>query len=224
MRRPMVPHTSPPPLIWIPRFFFVVGIILLGYVAATLLDVSLHQAHQAFRFEYARQSQERGSPPAYNQSPNLPLARVRIGEPDRGKTQGRGAVSESPAWGRIEIASTGLSAMIEEGIDPETLQRGVGHIPGTALPGQPGNVALAGHRDTFFRRLRNIRKNDEIILETLDGSYHYRVDLTQVVTPRHMEILDGSDAEILTLVTCYPFSFVGPAPERFVVRAHRVHE
>jgi len=122
------------------------------------------------------------------------------------------------------MVSIGLSAMFAEGIDRKTLQRGVGHIPGTALPGQQGNVALAGHRDTFFRPLRNIHKNDEITLETLDGSYRYRVDFTEVTGPEHAEVLNQSHEAILTLVTCYPFSFVGPAPQRFIVRAHRISE
>ena len=112
--------------------------------------------------------------------------------------------------------------MILEGTDNGTLRRGVGHIPGTSLPGQPGNVAIAGHRDTFFRPLRKIRKNDEITLTTLNGSYRYRVDSTQVIEPDDTQVLDDSDKPILTLVTCYPFNFVGSAPKRFIVRAHRV--
>jgi sortase A len=112
--------------------------------------------------------------------------------------------------------------MIMEGIDGRTLRHAVGHIPGTPLPGQQGNVAIAGHRDTFFRGLRNIRKDDEITLTTLNGTYRYRVDSTQVVAPEHTEVLDDSGEAILTLVTCYPFYFVGSAPKRFVVRAHRI--
>jgi sortase A len=123
--------------------------------------------------------------------------------------------------GRIEISSIGVVAMIMEGTDGRTLRHAVGHIPGTALPGQQGNVALAGHRDTFFRGLRNINKDDEITLTTLHGSYRYRVDSTQVVEPRDTEVLDATTDNILTLVTCYPFYFVGPAPKRFIVRAHR---
>jgi sortase A len=133
-------------------------------------------------------------------------------------------IGGSAAWGRIEIKSVGLSSMIMEGVDRATLRRGIGHIPGTALPGQPGNVAFAGHRDTFFRALRNVRKNDEITLETLDGNFRYRVDFTQVVAPDYSEALNDSSVAILTLVTCYPFSFVGPAPQRYIVRAHMIHE
>jgi len=111
--------------------------------------------------------------------------------------------------------------MILEGVEEGTLHLAVGHIPGTSLPGQPGNVALAGHRDTFFRALRNIRKDDEITLTTLAGSYSYQVDSTKVVEPEDTEVLDNGDGDILTLVTCYPFSFVGSAPRRFIVRARR---
>src|SRR5208283_982532 len=124
--------------------------------------------------------------------------------------------------GRIEISSVGLAAMIMEGIDGRTLRHAVGHIPGTALPGQPGNVALAGHRDTFFRGLRNIHKDDEITLTTLHGCYRYRVDWTEVVEPEDTKVLDATPGDSLTLVACYPFYYVGPAPKRFIVRAHRI--
>ena len=126
--------------------------------------------------------------------------------------------------GRIEISTIGLTAMIMEGTDGRTLRRAVGHMPGTALPGQPGNVVITGHRDTFFRGLRKVAKNDEITLTTLDGSYRYRVDSTEVVGPENTEVLDNSDHAVLTLVTCYPFYFVGPAPKRYIVRAHRIPE
>jgi sortase A len=124
--------------------------------------------------------------------------------------------------GRIEIRAIGLSAMILEGTDARTLRRAVGHIPSTPLPGQQGNVALTGHRDTFFRPLLHIHKDDEIRLTTLKGSYRYLVDSLKVVEPEDTKVLDNSDDAILTLVTCYPFYFVGPAPRRFIVRAHRI--
>jgi sortase A len=134
------------------------------------------------------------------------------------------AVSEGPPLGRIEISAVGLTAMVLEGADEGTLRRAVGHIRGAPLPGQQGNVALAGHRDTFFRELRKIRVNDEITLTTLSGSYRYRVDSTKVVKPEETEALEDSDYDILTLVTCYPFNFLGSAPERFIVRARRIPE
>jgi sortase A len=124
--------------------------------------------------------------------------------------------------GRIEISRLGLSAMVIEGTSRTTLRRAVGHISGTALPGQPGNVGISGHRDTFFRPLRNIRRDDIITLTTLLGEYRYRVVSTKVVDPYDVAVLDPSANEILTLVTCYPFYFVGSAPDRFIVRAERV--
>jgi LPXTG-site transpeptidase (sortase) family protein len=124
--------------------------------------------------------------------------------------------------GRLKIPRLGLSAVFVEGDDSKTLRRAVGHIPGTPLPGQPGNAALTGHRDTFFRPLRNIRANDIIVVTTLGAEYRYRVVGTQVVRPDNVRVLAAGAGEILTLVTCYPFYFVGPAPARFVVSAERV--
>jgi sortase A len=124
--------------------------------------------------------------------------------------------------GRVAIPRLGLSAILIEGDDAKTLRRAVGHIPGTPLPGQPGNVALTGHRDTFFRPLRNIRANDIIVVTTLQGEYRYRVVSTRVVSPGDVGVLKSSADEILTLVTCYPFYFVGAAPDRFIVRAERL--
>jgi sortase A len=124
--------------------------------------------------------------------------------------------------GRIQIPRIGLSAMIVEGDDARTLRRAVGHIPGTALPDEPGNVVLAGHRDTFFRPLQNARKNDEIVLTTADGIYRYRIGSIRVVGPNDTRVLRSSDEPILTLVTCYPFSYIGAAPQRFVVQAFRI--
>jgi sortase A len=102
------------------------------------------------------------------------------------------------------------------------LSRAVGHIPGTALPGKLGNVGLAGHRDTFFRALRNIREDDAIEFETTHGKYRYIVKSTSIVAPRDVSVLQASGGENLTLVTCYPFYYVGSAPKRFIVHASQV--
>lgn len=126
--------------------------------------------------------------------------------------------------GRIEIPRLGVSAIIIEGISTTTLRRAVGHIPGTAMPGQPGTVGISGHRDTFFRPLRNIRQNDIITLTTLRGDYRYRVVSTRIVSPLNVAVLYPGKNEILTLVTCYPFYFIGSAPDRFIVRAERINE
>lgn len=191
-------------------FFLVMGAVALSYCAFALLDARLYQAYQTWRFQQAAERSQRP-----------PLAPALV-EANRAMPESPGMAGRrgSPV-GRIEIAAIGLSAMILEGADKRTLRRGAGHVPGTALPGERGNVAIAGHRDTFFRALRNIRKDHQITLTTLSGSYRYRVDSTNVVAPEDTEVLDHSEEAILTLVTCYPFAFIGHAPQRFVVRAHR---
>jgi len=205
---------------WSQFFFFVVGVLALSYCATVLLDRWLFQAYQTWRFERALKDAQ--TPARTIQQPaSSPLPAQVEADRARAESFGIDGLAGSPL-GRIEISSIGLAAMIMEGIDGRTLRHAVGHIPGTPRPGQQGNVAIAGHRDTFFRGLRNIRKDDEITLTTLNGTYRYRVDSTQVVAPEHTEVLDDSGEAILTLVTCYPFYFVGSAPKRFVVRAHRI--
>jgi sortase A len=124
--------------------------------------------------------------------------------------------------GLIKVPRLGLSVIIIEGTSARILRRAAGHISGTALPGQPGNVGIAGHRDTFFLPLQNIRTNDTITLTTLVGEYRYRVVSTRIVSPTDVAVLKRSGNQILTLVTCYPFYFVGAAPDRFIVRAERI--
>lgn len=124
--------------------------------------------------------------------------------------------------GRLEISRLALSAIVIEGTSATTLRRAVGHIAGTALPGERGNVGVSGHRDTFFRPLRNIRKDDIITITTLLGECRYRVVSTTIVGPSDVGVLEPGEGEFLTLVTCYPFYFVGSAPDRFIVRAERV--
>ena len=105
------------------------------------------------------------------------------------------------------------------GTDDHTLDRAVGHIEDTAEPGTDGNSGLAGHRDGFFRGLKDIARGDTIELETLKGKDIYRVERTWVVNPEEVWVLDPTPTRALTLVTCYPFYFIGSAPQRFIVRA-----
>ena len=124
--------------------------------------------------------------------------------------------------GRLSVPRLHLSAMVREGIDRNTLQIAVGHIPTTALPGQTGNVGVAGHRDSFFRGLKDLRARDEIRFSTLNGDFKYLVESVIIVEPDNLGVLAQSSENVLTLVTCYPFSYIGAAPKRFVVRAMQV--
>jgi sortase A len=189
---------------WSRNLFLVVGVLILGYCGFVLLNAKLYQTHETRRFQQ----------------------QIRDFKRD---TSSEGAVHKvsfhlfaGKTLGEIELTRIGITAMVLEGTDERTLRRAVGHIPGTPLPGQSGNVAIAGHRDTFFRALRNVRQDDEITLMTLEGSFRYRVDSISVVGPEDIRVLDNTGGDILTLVTCYPFDFVGPAPGRFIVRAQRI--
>jgi sortase A len=134
----------------------------------------------------------------------------------------RSEAAMSGLVGQIRIDRLGLSAMVAEGEDSRTLKHAVGHLPDTAFPGEKGNVVLAGHRDTFFRDLKDVRESDEIDIITPDGTFKYLVVETMIVSPEQVEVLESDGESILTLVTCYPFSYVGNAPKRFIVRAQQI--
>jgi sortase A len=132
---------------------------------------------------------------------------------------------ERGSWlARLEAPSVRLTATVLEGSDDRTLRRAAGHIEYTPPPGTPGNVGIAGHRDTTFRRLRDIKVGDPMLLTTAERTYEYRVSRISIVNPTDVEVLDATKRPALTLVTCYPFSFIGPAPKRYVVRADLVAE
>jgi len=124
--------------------------------------------------------------------------------------------------GELTIARLGLSAIVLQGSDARTLLRGPGHVENTALPGEAGNVVIAGHRDTFFRPLRDVRIGDEVTVDTGRARFHYRVTAFKVVHPYDVSVLGATREATLTLITCYPFWALGRAPDRFVVRAVRV--
>jgi sortase A len=197
-------------LCWGQRVFFSGAVLALGYCGFILVDTWIFQ-NRASRDLESRLHDQRG---AYTGPP-------RMGPAASPEVQ---AVAPDGLIGRIEIPRIGLSAVVFQGIGEDTLRVAVGHIPGTVLPGQLGNAGLAGHRDTFFRPLRSIIQNDLITVTTLRGEYRYRVVSTRVVGPVEVSVLGPTANETLTLVTCYPFKFVGAAPNRFVVFAERVKE
>jgi sortase A len=177
------------------RLLLAIGVLLLGWYG-------LEQIRTAYEQAVASRQLEATSMPA-PASHDVPPARLAAGD----------------IVGRVVIPRVGVSAIVREGDDTQVLRRAVGHIPGTALPGQKGNAALAGHRDTFFRGLRNIRNGDEIVLTTPAGDLHYVVQTTRVVDPSEVSVLAPTPAPVLTLVTCYPFNYIGAAPRRFIVHA-----
>jgi len=150
-----------------------------------------------------------------------PVAKLSI--PRAGGPQvRRSSLGNHTLIGRLTIPRLHLSAIVREGVGQDTLGLAVGHIPGTSLPGQNGNVGVAGHRDTLFVGLKGIEPNDLVHFETLEGSYVYQVKSTEVVKPRDVGVLKAGQYPELTLVTCYPFSYIGSAPDRFIVKAREV--
>lgn len=127
-----------------------------------------------------------------------------------------------PFVARLEVPTLALTALLVDGVDARTLSRAVGRIPSSSLPGDPGDVALAGHRDTDFRDLGRLRRGEPLILRTAYGEFRYEVESIRIVTPIRVDVLTPAGYPTLTLVTCYPFRYVGPAPLRYVVRAREV--
>jgi sortase A len=129
------------------------------------------------------------------------------------------SLSKSEAQAVLRIARLHFEAPVLEGTDELILNRGVGRIPGTAHPGQGGNIGIAGHRDGFFRALKDIRAGDTIELVTTSGTDVYAVDRVRITSPADVSVLRPRTKPSLTLVTCYPFYFVGSAPKRYIVEA-----
>jgi sortase A len=183
---------------------WVIGVVSLGYAITGYSASAWHQAQQKANF--AAMASARSSDPR----PVMGSLETVVTKPPPGCL-----------IGVLEIPRLGISSVVDEGVDNKTLLVAVGHVPGTALPGEVGNVALAGHRDTFFSELGQLHSGDDIVLTTLRGSYRYRVEATRIVNPSDKEVLDASDRPTLTLITCYPFRYIGSAPRRFIVVARQ---
>ena len=207
-----LPASSNSFLVWWSRLFLLVGLVAIGWTVYVWMDARLYQLVQRRHLD-AIVSNRHMEPPAIapmplTQAPLLKAPRLVTGS----------------LLGQLEIPRIGLSVMVVEGDSASILRRAAGHVEGTGLPGGPGNVAIAAHRDTFFHSLRDIRNRDLITLNTLKGSYLYEVESVEVVESGQTDVLLDSPHPTLTLITCYPFYYVGPAPKRFVVRARQVSE
>jgi len=130
--------------------------------------------------------------------------------------------AKPPFIARLEIPSLELTALVVDGVDDVTLRRAVGRIPSSSRPGEPGDVALAGHRDTDFRSLQRLKRGDRVELATSEGKFAYEVEWIRIVAPERVDVLKPDGSPTLTLVTCYPFRYIGRAPMRYVVRAREV--
>jgi len=177
---------------WAASVLLTCGVVALGFAAYVVIDARLYQSMERKRFEATAPS-----------AVALPVP------------------TDGASIGEIQISRLGLRAIVVQGESAPVLRRGVGHLSDTALPGEVGNVVLAGHRDTFFRPLSGVRAGDSITLKTRDGEFEYQVESTSVVTPNAIQVLEPTGGRTLTLITCYPFSYIGAAPNRFIVRARQ---
>lgn len=183
---------------WTRNLIFLTGALAVSYVALMLLHAKLYQRAAGNALDKQLNTTEQ-------HNPILP----------------RIAHNEGDLLGRIEIPRLGIKVAILEGTTSQTLRLGVGHIGGTAFPGEPGNFGIAGHRDTYFRALKDIRDGDEVQIQTANGLSSYQVDRLQIVDPSDVGVLAQSPESAITLVTCYPFHYIGAAPRRFIVHAHK---
>lgn len=198
--------------------FLVVGFLCLGYVGFTMAQAHFYQSYESYQLEESIRG--RGATASgYLQSFLHP---IEAPAPISIRQEAPALLSDPGLIGRVEISRLDISAMVREGVDAATLSRAVGHVPSTPLPGAAGNVAIAAHRDTYFRNVRNIRNGDRIRMVTPKGTYEYIVDSLKIVEPTEVNVLDPTPEPAITLVTCYPFNYIGSAPKRFIVRARQV--
>jgi sortase A len=180
---------------------WITGALAAGFCAGVFIEARLYQSLQERRLEEAIGAARPLPPATHERREKRPIGSL---------------------VGRLEIPRLRFKAIVLEGSDSSTLRVGVGRIPETADPGQRGNIVLGGHRDSFFRPLRGIRAGDQLALVTPHARFQYVVDWTEIVNPTDTSVLKPTAHAALTLVTCYPFQFVGSAPQRFIVRAHQV--
>ncbi len=210
---------------------WILGFLLLGVYAVVQLHGRIHQRADLTRFQEARESigelaSATASPEAVplHAPPPVEVSHLEVDQADwsPGRIDGYNESLQAdagPAIAVLRIPTIDLEVAVLSGTDDVTLNRAVGHIEGTAWPGQTGNVGLAGHRDGFFRGLKDVGPGDPIELLTATTTESWIVDEIRIISPEEVEVLQPTEAPTLTLVTCYPFYFIGSAPERYIVRA-----
>jgi sortase A len=211
--------------IWAERALLAIGIVCLGIFAWSWVDARALEIRENQRLEEALAA----APTIKSKASETDSFAAFEKGAEKIQKEEKKAESAPPEpgelVGRITIPRLDVTAIVLEGVENKTLRRGAGRIPATALPAQEeGNVGIAAHRDSFFRGLKDIREDDTIELATLDGTFRYQVEWTKIVEPTDVSVLEPTKEPALTLVTCYPFYYVGSAPKRFIVRAYRIPE
>ena len=179
------------------RILMAVGCVMLAYAGSIVAYSGIYQRYQLRKFD------QQAATPGVITAAILEAPVLREGD----------------LLGKLWIPRIGISVIVLQGTETETLMLGGGHIPGTPLPGVEGNVVIAAHRDTFFRKVEGILPGDSIQFATPRGTWEYIVDSSETVDPEDTRAMESRGREELTLITCYPFHFVGAAPKRFIVHA-----
>jgi sortase A len=199
---------------WTERTLWVAGLVALGLWTGAMVDRHAGAARELSKFTAAKSAVQ---PLPASATPDLSLwapERIQAWRDSQKETS-------PPPLAVLRIPRLGIEAPVIEGTSEFALNRGVGHIEDTPRPGADGNSGIAGHRDGFFRGLKDITAGDVLELETRTSVSRYRVEKTWIVNPDDVSVLDPTGTPAITLVTCYPFYFIGSAPRRFIVRALR---
>jgi sortase A len=233
--------------LWLERGLAVIGGACLGFYGFTTLDAAMFQREQAAIFDHLRESQQhqegtvveivpppgaaiveerRNSNPSERSADAPAGSAVAIPAPRTTLPSPPARIPRAPLkgdlLGMLDIPRLSMSTPVMAGDDEKTLRKAAGHLPDTPRPWELGNSAIAAHRDGLFRPLKKIRIGDEIVMRTVRGDLRYRVRDTKIVMPDDLSVLNQTDTQTLTLITCYPFNYVGAAPKRFIVHADRV--
>ena len=204
------------------------GLILLGFWAGARIQGALGKDADIRRFEAARRELRETRVPTSTPTPARPLdsdhpvdtslwAEGRIEEYEESLNH-----SFDAPLAILRIPKINLEVAVLLGTSELVLNRGVGHITGTPLPGESGNIGIAGHRDGYFRGLKDVVEGDSLELETLTDKETYAITGIFLVDPPDVWVLEPTENQAITLVTCYPFYYVGSAPQRYIVRAERL--
>ncbi|HXE11111.1 MAG TPA: class D sortase [Bryobacteraceae bacterium] len=218
-------------VVWMRILFLVIAFIGFAYYGYTLGNRYLYQAYENWAFDQEIAGREAtvkdwimettplGNWLGYHIPAAKPLAQVSHPATSAGPAAPP-ALPEGALIGRVEIPRLHLSAIVRQGVDHRTLATAVGHVPSTQAPGDIGNFAIAAHRDTLFRALKDIKIGDTVKFQAPDRTYAYQVSSTQIVKPSDVSVLrPQGNQRLLTMITCYPFYYVGSAPKRFIVTA-----
>ncbi len=223
-------------LVWLKRVLLFIGLVCCGFYVYRAADLYVYQAYEDWAFEQAIAGRSSVTLVDFLRAKftsEAPAGTRSSVTPEKPSAAASG-LAEGDLVARLTIKRLHIESIVREGVSAATLRVAVGHVPTTALPGMPGNFAIAAHRDTLFRALKDIREGDEVTVQSLKESYVYQVVATKIVSPSDVSVLradggglyrasgDRAPAKLLTMITCYPFYYVGSAPKRFVVECRLI--